>query len=283
MHRRAAGLVDSGEPDAENGEAARRVGPWVRVAVNSRTLPEPCPDWAMFLDFDGCIVDIAPTPEAVAVPDCLPSLLVALREALGGAVAIVSGRPIEQIDGFLGSAVPAVAGLHGLERRAADGRIVRSPSQRHDLRAVRARLAAFAAERPGVLVEDKTHTVALHYRLSPSLRDGCRDIVNAALEHAPHGWQVVEGKFLFEIRPCRPTKGTAIEAFMGEAPFLGRAPVFCGDDITDEDGFRVVNARGGASIRVGQGAATQAAAQVDTVGELLDWLKRVADATRASG
>ena len=83
--------------------------------MNSRNLPEPCLDWALFLDFDGCIVDIAPTPEAVDVPDCLPSLLVALREALGGAVAIVSGRPIEQIDGFLGTAVPAVAGLHGLE------------------------------------------------------------------------------------------------------------------------------------------------------------------------
>lgn len=251
--------------------------------MNSRRLPEPCPDWALFLDFDGCIVDIAPTPEAVVVPDCLPSLLLALREALGGAVAIVSGRPIEQIDGFLGSAVPAVAGLHGLERRGAEGGIVRPSVPRHDLRAVRALLAAFAAERPGVLVEDKAYTVALHYRLVPSLRDDCRDIVNAALKHAPQGWQVVEGKSVFEIRPCGPTKGTAIEAFMGEAPFLGRTPVFCGDDITDEDGFRVVNARGGVSIRVGQGAATEAAAQVDTVGELLDWLKRVADATRASG
>ena len=251
--------------------------------MNSRNLPEPCPDWALFLDFDGCIVDIAPTPEAVAVPDCLPSLLIALRGALGGAVAIVSGRPVEQIDCFLGAAVPAVAGLHGLERRGADGRIVRPPSQRDDLRAVRARLTAFAAERPGVLFEDKTYTVALHYRLSPSLRDDCRDVVDAALEHAPQGWQVVEGKSVFEIRPRGPTKGTAIEAFMGEAPFLGRTPVFCGDDVTDEDGFRVVNARGGVSIRVGKGGATQATAQVDTVGELLDWLTRVARTTRASG
>lgn len=252
------------------------------AVVNSRNLPEPSLDWALFLDFDGCIVDIAPTPESVAVPDSLPSLLIALREALGGAVAIVSGRPIEQIDGFLDTAVPAVAGLHGLERRTADGAIVRSPLLRNDLHGVRVLLQEFAAERPGVLVEDKKHTVALHYRLSPSLRDECRNVVNAALRDSPQGWQVIEGKFVFEIRPCEPTKGTAIEAFMGEAPFIGRTPVFCGDDITDEDGFEVVNARGGLSIRVGNGAATRAAAQVDTVRELLDWLVRVASATRVS-
>ena len=240
------------------------------------TLPEPCLDWALFLDFDGCIVDIAPTPEAVVVPDRLPSLLVALREALGGAVAIVSGRSIGQIDGFLGSAVPAVAGLHGLERRTADGVIVRPPLARNDLQAVRTMLEKFAAANPGVLLEDKEYTVALHYRLSPSLQDDSRDVVNAALKHAPQGWQAIEGKFVFEIGPREATKGTAIEAFMGEAPFVGRTPVFCGDDITDEDGFAVVNARGGVSIRVGKGSATLAVAQVDTVGELLDWLARVA-------
>ena len=244
--------------------------------MNSWTLPEPCLDWALFLDFDGSIVDIAPTPEAVVVPECLPALLIALREALGGAVAIVSGRSIEQIDGFLGTAVPAVAGLHGLERRRAEGGIVRPPLPRDDLRVVRALLEAFAAERPGILVEDKTYTLALHYRLAPSLRDDCRDVVNAALKDAPQGWQVIEGKFVFEIRPVGNTKGTAIEAYMGEAPFLGRTPVFCGDDITDEDGFEVVNALGGVSIRVGEGSATRATVQAETVGELLDWLTRVA-------
>ena len=250
--------------------------------MNARNLPEPCLDWALFLDFDSCIVDIAPTPEAVDVPDSLPSLLAALREALGGAVAIVSGRPIEQIDRFLGSAVPAVAGLHGLERRTADGGIVRPPLPGNELDAVRALLEAFAAKHPGVLVEDKTYAVALHYRRSPSRRDECRDVVNAALRVAPRGWQIIEGKCVFELRPCEHTKGTAIEAFMGEAPFLGRTPVFCGDDITDEDGFAVVNARGGVSIRVGDGASTLARAQVDTVGELLEWLTRVAGVARES-
>ena len=246
--------------------------------MNARKLPEPSLNWALFLDFDGCIVDIAPTPEAVDVPDCLPSLLVALREALGGAVAIVSGRPIEQIEGFLGTAVPAVAGLHGLERRTADGGIVRPPSPRIDLHVIRAQLEEFAAKHPGVFVEDKKYTLGLHYRLAPSLRDDCRDVLSTALKDTPQGWQVIEGKFVFEIRPREHDKGTAIAAFMGEAPFLGRTPVFCGDDITDEDGFEVVNAWGGVSIRVGEGSATRATAQVDTVGELRDWLTRVAGA-----
>ena len=81
--------------------------------------------------------------------------------------------------------------------------------------------------------------------------------MNAALKDIPQGWQVIEGKFVFELRPREATKGTAIEAFMGEAPFIGRTPMFCGDDITDEDGFAVVNARGGVSIRVGKGSATR--------------------------
>ena len=256
--------------------------PWQVVTMNAMDLPEPRANWALFLDFDGTIVDIAPTPGSVTVPDCLPALLAALRDALGGAVAVVTGRPIEQIDGFLGTVLPAVAGLHGLERRTADGAIIHSPFPHDDLRAVRARLREFTAERPGVLVEDKKYSIALHYRLAPSLRDACRDLLNAAVERDMAGWQVVEGKFVFEIRPREATKGSAIEAFMNEAPFLGRTAVFCGDDLTDEDGFAVVNARGGATIRVGSGSATRAAVQVDTVGELLDWLTRVAGATRPS-
>ena len=158
-------------------------------------LPEPRSDWALFLDFDGTIADIAPTPESVEVPDGLPSLLAALRDRLGGAVAIVTGRPIGQIDGFLGAAVPAVAGLHGLERRGADGAIVRSPPPMDDLRDARELLRDFAAEHPGVLVEDKTYAIALHYRLAPSLKDACRDLADAAVERsrgglAGHGRQV---------------------------------------------------------------------------------------------
>ena len=244
-------------------------------------LPEPRADWALFLDFDGSIVDIAPTPDSVAVPETLPPLLAALRETLGGAVAIVTGRPIAQIDAFLGAAVPAVAGLHGLERRRADGAIV-APPPNDGLRRIRAPLEAFAAARSGILLEDKRYSLALHYRLAPSLEDACRDVVDSALEDGGEGWEILEGKMVFEIRPRGFTKGAAIEAFLGEPPFVGRIPVFCGDDITDEDGFAVVNARGGVSVRVGGRAATRAAVRVDTVAALLDWLARVAGSARPS-
>ena len=254
------------------------------MTARSMDLPEPRLDWALFLDFDGSIVDIAPTPESVDVPENLPPLLAALREALGNAVAIVTGRPIAQIDGFLGAAVPAVAGLHGVERRAADGAIVRPALSPHCLRDVRAALREFAARHRGVFVEDKKFAVALHCRLNPSLTEACRDAVNAALAGETEDWQVVEGKFAFDVKPRAFTKGTAIEAFMREAPFRGRTPVFCGDDVTDEDGFATVNARDGVSVRVGRagkGPATRAAARVDTVGELLDWLTRIAGAAGA--
>ncbi|MDE0333436.1 MAG: trehalose-phosphatase [Defluviicoccus sp.] len=244
-------------------------------------LPEPRAHWALFLDFDGSIVEIAPTPDSIVVPETLPPLLTALRGALGGAVAIVTGRPIAQIDAYLGAAVPAVAGLHGLERRGADGAIVRPPPN-DDLRRARAPLEAFAAAHPGILFEDKEYSLALHYRLAPSLEDACRDVVDSVLGDGAEGWEILEGKMVFEIRPRGLAKGAAIEAFMGEAPFVGRIPVFCGDDITDEDGFAVVNARGGVSVRVGERAATRAAVRVDTVADLLDWLVRVAGSARLS-
>lgn len=238
-------------------------------------LPEPRPGWALFLDFDGTLVDIAPTPGAIRVPDRLPPLLGALGETLGGALAIVTGRPIAEIDRFLGAAVPAVAGLHGFERRGPDGAIHRPDLPDDALADARARLGGFAADRPGLLVEDKTHALALHYRLAPALEESCRDVM-AAIARDLAGWQLVAGKFVFEIRPRGATKGAAIDAFMAEAPFRGRMPVFCGDDTTDEDGFAAVNARSGVSVRVGPGAATRAEFRVGTVAGLLDWLAPLA-------
>lgn len=246
------------------------------------TLPEPCPNWALFLDFDGTIVDIAETPEAVIVPEALPSLLAALRETFGNAVAIVTGRPTGEIDRLLGEVVPAVAGLHGLERRAADGVVVRPPLPHEGLQGLRTMLRDFSAAHPDVLIEDKERAIALHYRRAPSLGDACRDLLRRALQRNMDGWEMLEGKFVLEVRPRGVTKGSAIEAFMNEAPFLGRTPVFCGDDTTDEDGFAAVNLRGGVSIHVGDRPDTLATARIRSVAELLDWLTQVAGMRRGS-
>ncbi len=236
---------------------------------------EPSVNLALFLDFDGTIVDIAPTPESISVPENLPSLLVALYEALGEAVAIITGRSIKQIDDLLDCAIPAIAGLHGLERRTTTGHIVRPDLPLDDLQRVRRRLQEFATEHEGVIVEDKKYAVALHYRHAPSLADACRDVMNAALKDNMDGWQAIEGKFIFDMRPRDSSKGAAIKEFMCEAPFRGRMPIFCGDDIADEDGFAVVNALGGLGILVGNRSHTQAAVRVDTVEHLLDWLTKV--------
>lgn len=242
-------------------------------------LPIRSTTWALFLDFDGCIVDIAPTPWSVRVPKHLPSLLMALRETFGGALAIVTGRTIGQIDSFLGTAVPAVAALHGLERRTADGEIIRPVLPLEDVQRVRALLEEFAAQHQGIFIEDKKHSVALHYRLAPSLKNACKDALNAVLTTSMEDWQIVESKFIYDIRPCNVTKGTAIDAFMRETPFLGRTPLFCGDDVADEDGFAAVNAQGGLSICVGSHSPTQARVRVETVTELLNWLTQVAAQT----
>lgn len=250
--------------------------------MNDTALPTPRQDWALFLDFDGCIVEIAPTPHSVEVPARLLPLLDDLRCTFGDAVAIVTGRSIAQIDDFFGTTIPAVAGLHGFERRITDGSIVRPSAPDGSLQNARNVLEEFAANHQGVFVEDKEFAVALHYRLNPELKQACRDAVSAAVAGITNRWQVVEGKCIFDIKPRSYTKGTAIEAFMAEPPFAGRIPVFCGDDVTDEDGFAAVNARGGISIRVGNSADTLAGLQVETVSELLDWLERIANIIRTA-
>ena len=250
--------------------------------MSTMGLPEPRANWALVLDFDGSIVELAPTPDSVNVTSHLPLLLESLCEALDDAVAIVTGRSIAQIDAYFGSTIFAVAGLHGFERRTPNGTLIRPPAPANDLQNARFMLEAFAKRHQGVFVEDKEFAIALHYRLNPESRDACWDAVTAAIAGNTDDWQVVEGKSIFDIKPRSYTKGTAIAAFMSEPPFAGRVPVFCGDDVTDEDGFAAVNARGGVSIRVGNGVDTSASLRVDTVNEFLDWLSQIASTIRTT-
>ncbi len=237
-------------------------------------LPHAEKTWALFLDFDGTLADIAETPEAVHVEQGLLDILLRLRRELDGAVAIVSGRPIVQIDAFLAPLCLPTAGLHGLERRRGDGTVTRVGGPADTIDGVRDRLAAFAAGRPGVMVEDKGLTVALHYRGAPELAAVCRREVRSAVAGLP-GVHVLEGKMVLEVKPSGVDKGHAIENFMAEVPFLGRRPVFIGDDVTDEYGFAMVERHGGISIRVGDGAPTQARYRIADSARLRAWLGRV--------
>jgi len=237
--------------------------------VNAPVLAD---DVALFLDYDGTLVPIAPTPEAVEVPPGLADLLERIGGRLGGAVALVSGRTVGRLDAMFEGWVAAVAGVHGLQRRSASGDLSEASLPREAIDDIRGSLAAFAASRPGVLLEDKGVALALHYRAAPGFEAECFAAVEAL--RGLHGDFLVlqRGKMVCELRPRGATKADAVAAFLDESPFRGRRPVFVGDDLTDEDTFRLVNERGGVSIRVGTDATTAARHRLDDVPAVLCWL-----------
>lgn len=240
-------------------------------------LPRFDPDWALFLDFDGTLAEIADTPELVTIEARLGPSLGAVHEALDGAIAIISGGPIAEIDAFLDPLVLPVAGLHGIERRTAEGSIVRAPAANELLDEARHMLAGLAEAVPGVWMEDKSLTLVVHYRTAPHAAE-------EAVRHARGALHILAGKMVFEIKPAGVDKGAAIAAYLAEPPFAGRTAVFVGDDSSDEDGFAAVNRMGGHTVRVGDGTTTAARERVPAVADVLDWLRRLSgeDARRSA-
>ncbi len=208
------------------------------------------PSCALFLDFDGTMVEIAPQPHAVEVPQPLILLLQDLHRHLQGAVAVISGRPIAQLDAFLQPLKMAAAGVHGAERRGADGRM--HLLNTHPLDHVEEAACELAAQHPGLIVENKRGSLALHYRMAPELEALCVKTMEDAVAESP-GLTLLRGKMVIEAKPGGASKGRAIEDFLEEAPFAGRKPVFIGDDVTDEAGFSTVQRLGGVGIKVGEG------------------------------
>ena len=205
---------------------------------------------ALFLDFDGTLADLAAKPDEVAVaPDVLPTLA-ALHRRLKGRLAIISGRPIAQIDALLWPLRLPAAGVHGMERRSADGALHYAPLPA--LAGLRAAALELAARHPGLWVEEKYGALALHYRQVPELALLCRATMAQAVQHSP-GTTLMEGKMIVEVKSLGVDKGRAIGAFLAEAPFAGYPPVFAGDDTTDEAGFAIVQQAGGMGLKVGQG------------------------------
>jgi trehalose 6-phosphate phosphatase len=215
---------------------------------------QPCPpdQAALFLDFDGTLAEIAPRPQDVRVPAALPGLLARLRDRLGGALAIITGRPVAEIDHFLAPLRLAVAGVHGAEGRQADGRHWQLMPA--GLGPALARAEALAAAHPALLLERKGMALALHYRAAPHLEALCLETLAQAARETPDV-ELMRGKCVVELKPSGASKGRAIEAFMREPPFARRRPVFIGDDVTDEAGFETVLRLGGEGIKVGAGAS----------------------------
>jgi trehalose 6-phosphate phosphatase len=247
----------------------------------ANSLPEPAVDWALFLDVDGTLVEIEPAPGEVRIAPRVISLLGDLNNALGGALALVSGRAVDDLDRLFAPLHLAAAGNHGLVRRGADGSIAGPDADPAALGEARTAFARFAEDTPGVLVEDKTVSVALHFRRAPNHRDAAERMAAGLLKGLGGGYRLQHGKMTVEIRPNGADKGTVVDAFMAEPPFHGRVPVFVGDDATDEDGFDAVNRLGGYSVRIGAAPDTAARWQCKDVDSLLDWLARLAASSPA--
>lgn len=211
------------------------------------------PGWAFFLDVDGTLLEHAPHPDAVRVGEPLRRLLARLLAAAGGAVAFISGRSVDDLDRLFAPLAFPAAGQHGNERRAASGERHHNPPPDARLRHAAAELAAFSRAHPGLLLEDKGYSVALHFRMAPDLHGQAAVAARRAAAMLGADYELQAGKFVYELKPSGRNKGSAIADFLRESPFRGRPPVFIGDDLTDEYGFALVNRMGGHSVKVGPG------------------------------
>lgn len=244
-------------------------------------LPTPDPDWAYFLDMDGTLVGLTMSPDGVRVDRRLRRVIEDLHDFAGGAVALITGRPIADVDRLFPGLTLAAAGQHGLERRSVSGRVVQHAPPSRRLDEVRRRLAEAVARHPGLLLEDKGLSLALHYRRAPRLAGYAHRLTRAQATRLGRGYGVRAGKRVVEIGPTGQDKGKSILAFSEERPFRGRTPVFLGDDLTDEFGFRMVNHLGGISIKVGAGR-TAARWRLPDVAAVRAWLRRRRPARKAA-
>jgi trehalose 6-phosphate phosphatase len=205
---------------------------------------------ALLLDLDGTLLDLAPTPDSVVVPPDLPPTLDRLRAELDGALAVITGRPVETIDALLPGIIPAVAGEHGGAFRTGPGAVVSRPDLPAPPGEWLIEAEAFAAANPGVLIERKARGFVLHYRLAPSLGPDIATLLEAIVRLHSSRFQVVAAHMAWELRPRGADKGLAVAAIMALPGFAGRVPVFIGDDVTDEDGMAAARRMGGTGLFV---------------------------------
>jgi trehalose 6-phosphate phosphatase len=208
-------------------------------------------DCCLFLDVDGTLLDFAPTPDSVVVDEPLRALLRVLERQCDGALALVSGRSIADLDALFDPLYLATAGVHGCERRDAQGHWLRPRFADETIAQIRQLLTQALAPIDGILIEDKQYAFAIHYRRAPQLEATLRTALQRLAPSLPDSLELIEGDEVFEIKPVSHDKGTAIEAFLQEAPFVGRYPIFIGDDLTDQDGFAAVRRHLGMAIAVG--------------------------------
>jgi trehalose 6-phosphate phosphatase len=242
----------------------------------AQSTPPFARDWCFFLDIDGTLVEFAERPDAVLIDAGLKTLLRRLRRAARGAVALISGRAVADIDHLFAPLRFAAAGQHGIERRDEVGELQIHAAPAAKLGEAADHLKRLVAKYPGLVFENKGTTLAMHYRLAPHLE---AQVVASMAEQCRllgGGFELLTGKMLLEIKPGGKHKGTAIAEFMQEPPFRKRLPVFIGDDATDEYGFALVNSLQGHAVKVGAGP-TAANWRLADAANVRAWLKAYAD------
>jgi len=260
--------------------SARRADRGARRALRRSSPQSLTADCALFLDIDGTLLDLAATPDRVRVDADIAALLPALAATLGGAIALITGRAIADVDRLFPGLCMPVAGQHGCERRAADRTLHHHAPAPAGIERLRAEIGELVARHPGLLLEDKGSTLALHYRRAPHLAGHVHRTVRAHLASAIAEGATLRlqtGKGIVEVRPDGRDKGTAVLEYMAEPPFAGRMPIFVGDDRTDEYGFAAALRTGGWGVKVGPGR-TNAHFRLPDVAAVRGWLGALAGA-----
>ena len=250
--------------------------------MTGRESPRPGPsaptnNGALFLDVDGTLLDLAQHPDHVEVDVRLHDDLARVHARLDGALALLSGRPLAQLDRLFDWHARAAAGLHGAQLRSPDG-TVHTTGNAAAFAQARARAAELVSAVRGVLLEDKRLALALHYRRAPAAREAAERIAEVLLQDVGESHVLQQGDHVIELKPAGVDKGLALAALMQEAPFRGRTPWMLGDDLTDEHAFRHVNASGGVSVIVGARRPTEARCALEDPAAVRAWLHGLATA-----
>ena len=237
----------------------------------TRQPPPAQTSWAWFFDIDGTLVELAQVPWGIVLDDEMAAVIESLRLLSGGAVALVTGRKIEEVDRLLPLDSLPIAGQHGLEVRRDDDLVLDEPDETNELTPLVHVLEREVARHPGLMLERKYPCIALHYRARPRLGGYANRLIRTLRDTYAPSYTIQKGKLIVELRPSGKNKGAAVTQFMAHAPFAGRRPVFVGDDLTDEDAFKVVNELSGVSVKMGSGS-TEAEFRLRGLRELRDWL-----------
>ena len=228
---------------------------------------------ALFLDIDGTLAEFKRRPEEVGPTPRLTTLLRSLRLRLHDRVAMISGRALADMDRITAGAVIGASGVHGLERRDAQGRLKTSPPH-PGLKRARAEFNALVQAHPALLLEDKGFGLVLHYRAAPELAEMADAAALRMVDET--GLALQKGDMMAEVRTPGADKGDALKAFMAERPFEGSTPIYIGDDLTDEHAFKAARELGGFGVLVGPERRTAAQHRLDDVEAVLAWLEALA-------